>query len=78
MVWDQLAGQLSLANPCLLLDKHRSLIRCYRNVGGLQKSMPRPVEVHVSQLLNNNSVLTGDDQMKYSGRAYLRAMKGEG
>lgn len=55
----------------------RKLVGCDWLVSCLHESMPgysERLEVYVSQVLTERSVLTGDDPLKVSARVYLAAL----
>lgn len=75
LLLDAVAGMLSTAKACLLLNNYSRLIGCDKDIDCLQISIPRLVDVYASQLLNDRADFTGDGHLKASARVYLAAVK---
>lgn len=58
------------AKDCLLLENHRLLDGCQKEVRCLQKPMPSPVDPNTSQLLNQASDVICDEELMKSASVY--------
>lgn len=70
LVLDPFAKVLCTVKACLLLQKHRRLVGCDKDVKCLQKYMQSFVEVYAFQILKERSGLAGEDEWKEKAYEY--------
>lgn len=72
---DAFVGTRSTAKLYLFLERHVLFVELDKDFNCLQNFFPNCVEFYASQLLNDISNLTGDNQLRKSARVQMSAVK---
>ena len=70
LVWDPFAGTMSTARACLLLHSHRRCVCTDVDEECVKVSIPSLLDVFASQLLNEDSDITGSEEVLRAARDY--------
>jgi len=75
LVMDMFAGTYATAKACLMTDKHRKFVGCDSDQECTDTGRVALVHIFASQLLNEKSDITGNEETMASAKLYVEEMK---